>query len=102
MPNQEYYTVFYGMGRAQLYQTLKNVLLNGLLQLASLLLLMYKLKFTLGLAPLHQLGFVLEKQMQGVQVHLMFWIMYNVQGTLEHYGTVARPCALIRIDEVLV
>ncbi|EGZ14718.1 hypothetical protein PHYSODRAFT_505337 [Phytophthora sojae] len=86
MPNHEYYTVFQGMDHARLYQTLKNVQLYCLFQLVSLLLLMYKLKFTLGFPPVQHLGFVLENQIQWVLLHLTFWIIYNVQGSLEHLG----------------
>ncbi|KAG2832071.1 hypothetical protein PC129_g14780 [Phytophthora cactorum] len=38
----------------------------------------------LGLSPIHQLAFVLEKQYSGVQLKLVFWVYYNAQASLQH------------------
>ncbi|KAG6974976.1 hypothetical protein JG688_00002767, partial [Phytophthora aleatoria] len=40
----------------------------------------------LGLSPIHQLTFVLEKQYSGVQLKLVFWVYYNAQASLQHMG----------------
>ncbi|KAG3239689.1 hypothetical protein PI124_g15380 [Phytophthora idaei] len=40
----------------------------------------------LGLSPIHQLAFVLEKQYSGVQLKLVFWVYYNAQASLQHTG----------------
>ncbi|KAE9168330.1 hypothetical protein PF004_g28534, partial [Phytophthora fragariae] len=41
----------------------------------------------LRLSGLRQLAFVLEKQGEQVQTKLVFWVFYNVQATLQHYGS---------------
>ncbi|KAE8998513.1 hypothetical protein PR003_g19365 [Phytophthora rubi] len=56
------------------------------LQLLSLLLLVFTLRRMVGLSPIRQIAFVLEKQVAWVQMSLIFWLFYNVQGSLEHLG----------------
>ncbi|KAE9173287.1 hypothetical protein PF004_g27020 [Phytophthora fragariae] len=67
-------------------QTLENVMFYCSLQIGSLLLLVFILHKQLGLSPIHQLAFVLEKQWDGIQIRLVFWVFYNVQASLQHYG----------------
>jgi hypothetical protein len=86
LPNGQYYAQMQGMDRDQLVETLKSVQFYCSLQLASLLLLFLALRQILGLSPVHQLAFVLEKQFQGVQTKLIFWVFYNVQASLQHNG----------------
>ncbi|KAI9982875.1 hypothetical protein PInf_006675 [Phytophthora infestans] len=86
LPNREFYSQLHGMTQSELMQTLENVMFYCLLQLVSLLLLAFILQRKLGLSPMHQLAFVLEKQYSGVQTRLVFWVFYNVQASLQHYG----------------
>jgi hypothetical protein len=86
LPTGQYYAQMQGMDRDQLVETLKSVQFYCSLQLASLLLLFLALRQILGLSPVHQLAFVLEKQFQGVQTKLIFWVFYNVQASLQHNG----------------
>ncbi|KAK1930371.1 hypothetical protein P3T76_014042 [Phytophthora citrophthora] len=86
LPNREYYAQIHGMDRDQLVATFENVQIYCSLQLASLLLLFAALHQILGLSPVHQLAFVLEKQFDGVQIKLVFWVYYNVQASLQHNG----------------
>ncbi|KAE9330317.1 hypothetical protein PR003_g15330 [Phytophthora rubi] len=86
LPNRDYYAQLHGVDPQQLTLTLKGVLLYGSLQLVSLLVLFFVLQCSLGLSPIHQLAFVLEKQNSGVQVKLIFWVYYNVQASLQHSG----------------
>ncbi|POM59034.1 Hypothetical protein PHPALM_36241 [Phytophthora palmivora] len=86
LPNREYYTQLHDMTQDQLIQTLDNVMFYCSLQIASLILLVFVLQHKLGLSPMHQLAFVLEKQYSGVQTRLVFWVFYNVQASLQHNG----------------
>ncbi|KAE8984096.1 hypothetical protein PF011_g20912 [Phytophthora fragariae] len=74
------------MGESQLISTLNNVMIYCFLQLLSLLLLVFTLRRMVGLSPIRQIAFVLEKQVAWVQMSLIFWLFYNVQGSLEHLG----------------
>ncbi|KAE9274091.1 hypothetical protein PR003_g29712 [Phytophthora rubi] len=67
-------------------QTLTNVVFYCLMQLVSLVLLSFMLKRMLGLSPIQQIAFVLEKQVDYVQISLIFWLFYNVQSSLQHLG----------------
>ncbi|KAE9288673.1 hypothetical protein PF001_g20407 [Phytophthora fragariae] len=86
LPNRDYYAQLHGVDPQHLVHTLKGVLLYGSLQLVSLLVLFFVLQCSLGLSPIHQLAFVLEKQKSGVQLKLIFWVYYNVQASLQHSG----------------
>ncbi|ETI40436.1 hypothetical protein F443_14162 [Phytophthora nicotianae P1569] len=86
LPNREYYSQLHGMTQTELMQTLENVMFYCLLQTVSLLLLIFILQRKVGLSPMHQLAYVLEKQYSGVQTRLVFWVFYNVQASLQHFG----------------
>ncbi|KAJ8578812.1 hypothetical protein ON010_g392 [Phytophthora cinnamomi] len=86
LPNRRYYAQLEGMQKDLLYLTLKNVLFYCSLQLISLILLIIALQRKLGLSPIRQLAFVLEKQFAGLQIKLIFWVFYNVQASLKHAG----------------
>ncbi|KAK1930419.1 hypothetical protein P3T76_014090 [Phytophthora citrophthora] len=86
LPNRAYYAQLAGLDEDQLLQTLKNVLFYCSLQLLSLLVLAFTLQRKLGLSPIRQLSFVLEKQFAGAQIKLIFWVFYNVQASLKHSG----------------
>ncbi|KAG6942995.1 hypothetical protein JG687_00018727 [Phytophthora cactorum] len=87
LPNREYYAQLHGMTQGELIQTLENVMFYCVLQIVSLLLLVFVLQRKLGLSQMNQLAFVLEKQYSGVQTRLVFWVIYNAQASLQHYGT---------------
>ncbi|KAL3669413.1 hypothetical protein V7S43_005807 [Phytophthora oleae] len=86
LPNRAYYAQLADLDEAQLLQTLQNVLFYCSLQLLSLLILAFALQRKLGLSPIRQLSFVLEKQFTGAQIKLIFWVFYNVQASLKHSG----------------
>lgn len=86
LPNREYYAVYNGMDESRLIQTLNNVMIYCLLQLMSLLVLIFTLKRMMRLSPIQQIAFVLEKQVAWVQMSLVFWLFYSVQGSLVHLG----------------
>ncbi|RLN73360.1 hypothetical protein BBJ28_00023608 [Nothophytophthora sp. Chile5] len=86
LPNREYYEHLAHMDDSRLRQTLLNVLLYCSLQLTSLLVLNLVLWHKMRLSAVRQLAFVLEKQWDQVQVKLVFWVFYNVQASLQHFG----------------
>ncbi|POM73789.1 ABCG transporter ABC Superfamily [Phytophthora palmivora] len=79
--------IFFSMDDGKLWETLGNVMLYGCLQLVSLIILFLVLWQRLRLSGLRQLAFVLEKQGEQVQTKLVLWVFYNVQATLQHFGT---------------
>eukprot|EP00644_Phytophthora_capsici_P016687 jgi/Phyca11/122125/e_gw1.47.87.1 len=86
LPNRAYYPLYDGMDQHQLLHTLSSVLLYCFLQFLSLLILIGALKRMLGHSPIQHIAFVLEKQVDWVQMCLVFWLFYTVQGSLKHLG----------------
>lgn len=74
------------MSDEQLRSTLTNVLLYASMELLSLLTLHAVLRRKFRLPGLAQLAFVLEQQWGGVQMKLIFFVLYNAQPPLQHYG----------------
>ncbi|KAE8984949.1 hypothetical protein PR001_g23031 [Phytophthora rubi] len=92
LPNREYYAIFQDMNESQLYGMLWRLLVYWFLQLLSLLCLNMLLQRILGLSPVRLLAFVLENQVDFVQIHLTYWLCYNAQCTLEHIGNCVFHC----------
>ncbi|KAG6610897.1 ABCG transporter ABC Superfamily [Phytophthora cinnamomi] len=88
-PNRVYYAQIKSMDDEKLRRTLGNVMLYCFLQVVSLVVLFYVLWHRLRISGLRQLAFVLEKQGEQIQTKLVFWVFYNVQATLQHYGAEA-------------
>ncbi|RLN98302.1 hypothetical protein BBJ28_00025315 [Nothophytophthora sp. Chile5] len=89
LPNRAYYSQLADLTEGELYQALQNVMFNCSLKVVSLALLCWVLQYKLHFSAIHQLAFVLEKQWAGVQIKLAFWVFYNVQASLQHYGAVS-------------
>ncbi|KAE9002715.1 hypothetical protein PR003_g19110 [Phytophthora rubi] len=87
LPNTIYYTQITSMTEQHLWNTIGNVMLYCLLQLASLVLLFVILWQKLHVSAVRQLSFVLEKQGEQVQTKLVFWVFYNVQASLQHFAS---------------
>ncbi|KAE8992035.1 hypothetical protein PF011_g17700 [Phytophthora fragariae] len=51
------------------------------------------LQCILGLSPARLLAFVLENQVDFVQIHLTYWLCYNAQCTLKHIGNCVFDCS---------
>jgi hypothetical protein len=86
LPNRQYFSHMASMSDDQLRSTLTNVLLYAFMELLSLLTLHAVLKCKFGLPGLAQLAFVLEKQWGGIQMKLIFFVLYNAQPPLQHLG----------------
>lgn len=86
LPNRDYYAQLHELSEREVIETLTNVLFYCSLQLVSLLLLFYALTKKFGLSPIPHLVFVLDKQFVGIQVKLVVWVFYSVQGSLQHSG----------------
>ncbi|GMF54149.1 unnamed protein product [Phytophthora fragariaefolia] len=87
LPNRNYYAIYDGIDENDLIQTLNNVVFYCMLQLVSLVLLSFMLRRMLGLSPIQVIAFVLEKQVDYVQMCLIFWLFYNVQSAQKDLGT---------------
>lgn len=74
------------MSVSDLHSTLTNLFLYAFMELVSLLLLHTALKRKFRLAGLAQLAFVLEKQWGGIQMKFLFFVLYNAQPPLRHFG----------------
>ncbi|KAK1932324.1 hypothetical protein P3T76_012318 [Phytophthora citrophthora] len=74
------------MDDEKLRSTIGNVMLYCFLQFVSLVVLFVVLWQKLRISALSQLSFVLERQAEQIQTKLVFWVFYNVQATLEHFG----------------
>ncbi|KAE9185400.1 hypothetical protein PF001_g23697 [Phytophthora fragariae] len=87
LPNRAYYELMATMDDHRLRDALANVLLYAALQFASLLVLNVVLWQRLQISAFHQLAFVLEKQWNQVQNRMILWVFYNVQASLQHFGS---------------
>ncbi|KAG6623174.1 ABCG transporter ABC Superfamily [Phytophthora cinnamomi] len=87
LPNRAYYGQMVGMDDIRLRDALANVLLYAALQFASMVVLNVVLWQRLQISAFHQLSFVLEKQWNQVQNRMILWVFYNVQASLQHFGS---------------
>lgn len=74
------------MDDEHLWQAIGNVMLYGVLQIVSLVVLFAVLWHKLHISAVRQLTFVLEKQGEQVQTKPILWVFYNVQISLQHFG----------------
>ncbi|DBA02307.1 TPA: hypothetical protein N0F65_006182 [Lagenidium giganteum] len=86
LPNHEYYSQFIGATADGVVHQLNNVLTYSALELASLVALQVMLRCYVKLSPLHLLAFVLEKQINMVQSHLIAWFQVSINMMLFHFG----------------
>ncbi|ETL43248.1 hypothetical protein L916_06198 [Phytophthora nicotianae] len=87
MPNRDYYSQIASMDSNHLAKTVVNVLLYSLVELTSFAALTQTLKRRLNFSTMHQLVFVLDRQMIHVQTAIILWVFYTTQISLEHCGT---------------
>ncbi|KAL3664856.1 hypothetical protein V7S43_010034 [Phytophthora oleae] len=87
LPNCTYNQSLGELSKHELLANVRVVLAYSMLELTSLILAMLVLRRVLGIAPVHQLGFVLESQATMIQSKLMLWFVYIMQVPLEHVGT---------------
>lgn len=86
LPNRVYYAQLKNVDDTKLKQNIGNIMLYGLLELVSFLLLSWFLGRKLKISSIHQLAFVLERQWSMVQSKLILWVVLTVQSSLEHFG----------------
>ncbi|KAG6976155.1 hypothetical protein JG688_00001641 [Phytophthora aleatoria] len=87
MPNRDYYSQIASMDSIHLTKTVVNVLLYSLVELTAFTVLTLTLKRRLNFSTMHQLVFVLDRQMIHVQTAVILWVFYTTQISLKHYGT---------------
>lgn len=87
LPNRAFYAQLANVQDARaLREILVNVLLYGALQVATLTVVSSVYRWRASVSGARHLAFVLERQWDGVQVTLVFWVFYNAQASLEHFG----------------
>ncbi|GMF41233.1 unnamed protein product [Phytophthora fragariaefolia] len=86
LPMAAYYPHMRSLVGDKLYSTLGNLVLYGLVEVASLVGVSLLLKRKFGFSPLYQLAFVLETQARALQSQLFIWVLCIVQLTLVHNG----------------
>lgn len=87
LPNRAYFPSLSAMSGEQLHATLGNLYVYAVLELLSLVVLHAVLKHKFHLPGISQLAFIPEKQWSKVQSRLIFWVLYNAQPPLLHFGT---------------
>jgi hypothetical protein len=87
LPNRVYFPSLSGMEDENLYTTLGNLYVYASLELLSLVVLHAVLRHKFHLPGIAQLAFVLEQQWSKVQSRLVFWVLYNAQPPLLHFGS---------------
>jgi hypothetical protein len=86
LPNRAYYDYLRDMDSANLQRVTSNVFIYSVLELLSLVILDAVIRWRLKFSLLTQLAFVLEKQRKTIISKLVLWIVYIIQGSLQHYG----------------
>ncbi|OWZ21311.1 hypothetical protein PHMEG_0004172 [Phytophthora megakarya] len=90
MPNRDYYSQIASMDTERLAKTILNVFIYDIVKLASFVMLVQTLKKRLNFSILHQLAYVLDRQVIHVQTAIFLWVFYTTQISLQHYGTMQR------------
>lgn len=75
------------MDDAVLQSKLGNLIIYSTLEMISFFAFAVLLKHKTSISPIYQLAFVLESQWALVQSKLMVWVLFMVQSSLDHYGT---------------
>ncbi|EGZ14231.1 hypothetical protein PHYSODRAFT_511694 [Phytophthora sojae] len=87
LPNRKYFPYLHEMSETDLANTVRSVMIYGLLQLVSFVLLLVVLTRRFQLTPGTILRFVLHKEWRVVQGQFVLWIIYVLQSSIEHVGT---------------
>lgn len=85
-PNKRLYSALAHLDDDGIRNVVLIVVAYGLLELLSLVILCWALSSKLNFSAPRQLAFLLENQWNGVQLKLMFWVLYMSQASLEHFG----------------
>ncbi|ETK81851.1 hypothetical protein L915_12678 [Phytophthora nicotianae] len=86
LPNRRFYPQLANLSDQELWDMVISVLEYGVLELASLTLLVLVLNRLVHRHSLKQLAFVLEREFLMVQPKLLLWVTMTMQSTLPHLG----------------
>lgn len=86
LPNQQYYAQFQGKGSEHVFHMVSGILFYGFMEFVSFVMLEVVLVRQLGTSGIVQLAFLLQKQVDGVQTKLLFWVFYFSQAAVQHLG----------------
>jgi hypothetical protein len=86
LPSRKYYPLTRDMAPGQLEGLMLNLSIYVGLEVISFVVMHLALKRKFKLSALYQLAFVLETHVVQIQTRLLFWIVFVLQFTLQHYG----------------
>lgn len=97
LPNRQYYAQLASLENVRdLRAMLMNVVLYWVLQGSGLAMLSFAYRWRAKISGMQQVAFVLERQWDGIQAILIFWVVFNAQASLAHYGTCTAAVALCK------
>ncbi|RLN97435.1 hypothetical protein BBJ28_00022659 [Nothophytophthora sp. Chile5] len=86
LPNAKYHTELTGVTSENVETEVHTVFLFATLQILSFLLLSTWIRRNLGMKSLYQLAFVLETQMELIQIKLMAWVLMTMAFRVVHFA----------------
>lgn len=86
LPNRAFYSQLRDIDAARLQSIVSNVMIYAAFEFFSLLVAQTVLKRKINVSPIFQLGFVLERQWELVQLKLVLWLVFVLNMSLEHFG----------------
>ncbi|KAK1942802.1 hypothetical protein P3T76_005439 [Phytophthora citrophthora] len=86
LPSVQYHTEMAGVTEENLGSTVQTIVIYGLLELVSFVLLVLLLKKSCGVKALYHLAFVLENHTISVQSKIMSWMLLTLGFRIIHFG----------------
>ncbi|OWZ02458.1 hypothetical protein PHMEG_00025973 [Phytophthora megakarya] len=81
-PNREYYPAFEGLDETHFHKNVRNILVYGLLEVASFVLLVVMIYRTTHKFPFHQLAYTVNCSRREIQCKLVIWLVLLMQSTI--------------------
>ncbi|EGZ18222.1 hypothetical protein PHYSODRAFT_315165 [Phytophthora sojae] len=86
LQSAQYHREMIGITRNNVVTTIVPLLVFGILQIASFVVLVLLIKHNCGMRALYQLAFVLEKQRALVQCKMVLWMLITLCFRVQHFG----------------
>lgn len=85
-PNREFYSQFDGLDEIHFWKVVGNILVYGLLEVGSFVILVATIYRTSHKFPLQQLAFAMESAWGKLQCKLVIWLLLLVHSTIPQLG----------------
>lgn len=89
LQSAQYHREMIGITRNNVVTTIVPLLVFGILQIASFVVLVLLIKHNCGMRALYQLAFVLEKQRALVQCKMVLWMLITLCFRVQHFGALS-------------